>query len=277
MKFFSFILIGLFALQMPLSASEISIDKMLIDYNDRLNKLKIKNKALQGKIEVLEQQQHISTSKIKELFHLLKYQKNNSTIGKNMLRVEEGDKVAKKTYANAKSFLMIGEYDQAIEYFTNYPDLYPGNVHTADAHYWLAKSYLAKEDYHGAKKVFIEFQKENSLHYKFPNSLYEMAYIYAELNDHIKAELFVDTLIKKFPKHAVIPKAKALLKVFQKPLSPALVTPDVSSKPLVSTVPAVKTKKAVSVPALPAITTSVKITSMSEPKAVVKPIKDKVE
>jgi TolA-binding protein len=211
--------ISLFALQMPINAAEINTNKVLIKYNNKLNQLKKTNKILQGQIEVLQQQQKISTEKIQSLFHLLKYKKPN-VVNKKTPRVEKGDKAAKKAYANAKNFLMIGEHDKAIELFTVYLGLYPNNSHASDAHYWLAKSYLAKEDYLAAKKVFIEFQRENELHHKFANSLYELAKAYTELNQNAKAKLLISTMIKKFPEHTVIFKAKALLKTLQKLSSP---------------------------------------------------------
>ncbi|RUM79723.1 MAG: hypothetical protein DSZ15_02100, partial [Candidatus Thioglobus sp.] len=177
MKLVVYIGVGLLALQMPISAAEINTSKILIEHNKKLNQLKKTNKDLQGQIEVLQQQQKISAEKIQSLFHLLKYKKS-TVVSKKLLRVEVSDQAAKKAYTNAKGFLMIGEYGKAIELFTVYLGLYPNNNHTSDAHYWLAKSYLAEEKYYAAKKVFIEFQRENELHHKFANSLYELAKTY---------------------------------------------------------------------------------------------------
>jgi len=143
MKLVVYIGVGLLALQMPISAAEINTSKILIEHNKKLNQLKKTNKDLQGQIEVLQQQQKISTEKIQSLFHLLKYKKP-TVVSKKLLRAEVSDKAAKKAYTNAKGFLMIGEYDKAIKLFTTYLGLYPNNNHTSDAHYWLAKSYMAK-------------------------------------------------------------------------------------------------------------------------------------
>ena len=137
---------------------------------------------------------------------------------------------------------MIGEYDKAIELFTVYLGLYPNNNHTSDAHYWLAKSYLAEEKYYAAKKVFIEFQRENELHHKFANSLYELAKTYAEIGQNDKAELLINTMIKKFPEHVVIFKAKALLKTLQKVIIPEPIEAVVIPKTSISDPVVVKTK-----------------------------------
>ncbi|MCS5590617.1 MAG: tetratricopeptide repeat protein [Candidatus Thioglobus sp.] len=269
MKLFVYISIGLFALQIPTNAAEINTSKILIKYNNKLNQLKKTNKVLQGQIEVLQQQQKVSTEKIQSLFHLLKYKKTN-VVNKKVLRVEEGDKLAKKAYANAKSFLMIGEYSKAIELFTAYLGLYPNNSHASDAHYWLAKSYLAKEDYRAAKKVFIEFQRENELHHKFANSLYELAKAYTELNQNAKAKLLINTMIKKFPEHAAIFKAKALLKILQKLSSPE----PVKAAPVLK----ISTPNPVSIKVKTNITTApVKPTKISVDTPTIEPVKAKTK
>jgi len=271
------IALGLFALQTSVNAAEINTSKVLIDHNKKLNQLKKVNKNLQGQIEVLQQQQKVNAERIQSLFHLLKYKKS-TVVNKKTLHVEEKDKVAKKAYANAKGFLMIGEYDKAIELFTTYLKDYPNNNHTSDAHYWLAKSYLAKEKYHIAKKVFIEFQRENGLHHKFANSLYELAKTYVELGKNPEAVLLLDTMISKFPEHSSIFKAKALLKTLQKEITTKKIK--VSTTPKTSTqdpgVVKVKTEKS---------TTKITTVNTSEKKPIktpvnipaVKPIKTKSE
>lgn len=279
MKFVAYIGVGLFALQMPISAAEINTSDILIEHNNKLNQLKKINKDLQGQIEVLQQQQKISAEKIQSLFYLLKYKKS-TVVGKKLLRVEVGNQVAKKAYTNAKGFLMIGEYDKAIELFTVYLGLYPNNNHTSDAHYWLAKSYLAKENYHAAKKVFIEFQRENELHHKFANSLYELARTYTEIDQSDKAELLINTMIKRFPEHVAIFKAKALLKTLQKVTIPesikAVVIPKTPiPKPVVVKV---KTKTTSTPPPTTAtVNIPVKPTKASVDAPTVTPVKAKTK
>ncbi len=137
---------------------------------------------------MLEEQQKISTQKIEELFHFMKYKKSSNVVKETMLQVRENNKKAKKAYTTARSFLVTDQYPQAIKLFTEYLDAYPDSNHAADAHYWLAKSYLANEDYQNAKKTFITFQQENSIHHKFSNSLLELAVVYVELNDKNKQQ-----------------------------------------------------------------------------------------
>ena len=281
MKLVVYIGVGLLALQMPISAAEINTSKILIEHNKKLNQLKKTNKDLQGQIEVLQQQQKISAEKIQSLFHLLKYKKS-TVVSKKLLRVEVSDQAAKKAYTDAKGFLMIGEYDKAIELFTVYLGLYPNNNHTSDAHYWLAKSYLAEEKYHAAKKVFIEFQRENELHHKFANSLYELAKTYVEIGQNDKAELLINTMIKKFPEHVVIFKAKALLKTLQKvtmsePIEAVVIPKTPIPDPVVVKIKA-KTKTTSTSPEAPAtVNIPIKPAKVSVDTPTVKPVKAKTK
>ena len=43
MKFFAFIMIGLFALQTPINAAGINVEKVVMDHNKKIKKLKKKN------------------------------------------------------------------------------------------------------------------------------------------------------------------------------------------------------------------------------------------
>ncbi|ABL02271.1 Tetratricopeptide TPR_2 repeat protein [Candidatus Ruthia magnifica str. Cm (Calyptogena magnifica)] len=201
--------LSIFAWQ-PVSAG-INTDKMVMNHNQKIKRLMRKNKSLLGKIELLEQQQKISTGKIKELFNLITYQKFSTTIGKTTLRVREYDQKAKRIYTQARSLLVTDQYDQAIKLFKQYLATYPNNNYTSDVQYWLAKSYLAKDNFYNARNAFVAFQKQNPLHYKFSNSLFELARVYIELNQQDKARSLLNTMLVKFPSHKIINRAKQLL------------------------------------------------------------------
>jgi tol-pal system protein YbgF len=190
----------------PVSAG-INTDKVVMSHNQKNKRLVRKNKTLLGKIELLEQQQKINAGKIKELFNLTAYQKSSTVAEKATLRVREHDKKAKRIC----SLLVTDQYDQAINSFKQYLAAYPNNNHTSDVHYWLAKSYLAKEDFYSARDVFTTFQAQNPLHHKFPNSLLELAKVYIKFKQQDKARDLLNTMLVKFPSHNAINKAKQLL------------------------------------------------------------------
>lgn len=208
-RFAWMIFLGVFAWQ-PASAG-INIDKVIIDHNKKIKRLVRKNKSLKGKIEKLEQQQQESSKKISELFNLMEYKKSSAVVEQTMKRVREHNKKAKKIYTNARSLLVTDQYDQAVVLFKQYLDIYPENNHAPDAHYWLAKTYLAKSDYQLAKNAFVTFQQANPLHHKYSNSLFELARVYVELKQTQKAQVLINRMLKKFPEHNATNRAKQLL------------------------------------------------------------------
>ncbi|BAF61594.1 tetratricopeptide repeat protein [Candidatus Vesicomyidisocius calyptogenae] len=204
-----FIFLSIFILQSAYSG--INTEKVVIDHNQKIKRLLLKNKILIGKFELLEQQQEISTGKIKELFNLITYQKSSGIIKETSFKTREYDKKAKRVYTQARSLLIIEQYDQAIKLFKQYLVDYSNSSYTSDVYYWLAKSYLAKEDFHNAKNTFVVFQQQNPLHYKFSNSLFDLAKVYIELNKQDKAQGLLSTMLVKFPSHKAINRAKQLL------------------------------------------------------------------
>ena len=209
--------------------AQINTDKVLLDHNKKIKQLLKKNRQLRGQIEQLQEQQEQSAKKIGELFNLMEYKKSSAVVEQTMLRVREHNKKARKLYTDARSLLVTDQYNQAINLFNKYLEIYPDNNHAPDVQYWLAKSYLAKGDYQSAKQAFIVFQQENSLHHKYANSLFELARVYVELKQTSQAIKLLDTMISKFPQHTIAKRAERLLSDIQPP------TPAPAPAPVVAT------------------------------------------
>ncbi len=225
------VLIGLFAMQTPFNALALNVEKVVKDNHRNLKKIKKANRELLGHIEQLQEQQKTSHQKITELFHLMEYKKSSNVVKETMLQVREENRKAKKLYTNARSLLVTDQYNQAIDLFLNYLDVYPDNNYVPDATYWLGRAYAAKGDRHNAKKIFVSFQHDYALHHKFSNSLYELAIIEHELKEDKKATQLLKSMIKKFPDHRSINQAKELLKTIQKQQTANPVAkPEVKSK-----------------------------------------------
>lgn len=191
--------------------SGINTDKVIMDHNKKIKRLVRANKALKGQIEQLSQQQLESGQKITELFNLMEYKKSSAVVEKTMLRVREHNKKAKKIYTNARSLLVTDQYEQAVSLFKQFLDIYPDSNHASDAHYWLAKTYLAQGRYSLAKNTFIAFQQNSPLHHKYANSLFELARVYVELKQTDKAKDLLNGVLDKFPSHRVASRAQQLL------------------------------------------------------------------
>ena len=209
------VLIGLFAMQAPFNTLALNVEKIIKHNSKNLKKIKQKNRELVGQIEQLQEQQKKSDQNITELFHLMRYKKSSNVVKETIKRVRDENRKAKKLYTSARSLLVTDQYNQAINLFLNYLDVYPENNYVPDATYWLGRAYAAKGDRHNAKKVFVGFQHDYVLHHKFSNSLYELAIIEHELKEDKRATLLLKSMIKKFPNHNSIIQAKALLKTIQ--------------------------------------------------------------
>jgi len=209
------VLIGLFAMQTPFNTLALNVEKVVKHNSKNLKKIKRDNRKLVGHIEQLQEQQKVSNRKITELFHLMEYKKSSNVVKETIKRVREGNRKAKKLYTSARSLLVSGQYNQAIDLFLNYLDIYPENNYVPDATYWLGRAYTAKGDLHNAKKVFVGFQHDYVSNHKFSNSLYELAVIEHELKKDKQAIQLLKSMIRKFPNHNSIIQAKALLKTIQ--------------------------------------------------------------
>jgi len=209
------VLIGVFALQAPFNTLALNVEKIAKHNSKKLTKIKRDNRKMVGHIEQLQEQQKNANQKITELFHLMEYKKSSNVVKETLLRVREGDRKAKKIYTSARSLLVTDQYNQSIDLFLNYLDMYPDNNYVPDATYWLGRAYAAKGDRHNAKKVYVGFQHDYVLHHKFSNSLYELAIIEHELKEDEQALQLLELMVRKFPDHRSINQVKALLKTIQ--------------------------------------------------------------
>ncbi|WP_190600837.1 tetratricopeptide repeat protein [Candidatus Vesicomyidisocius sp. SY067_SCS001] len=132
-------------------------------------------------------------------------------IKETSFKIRRYDKKVKCVYTQARSLLITDQYDQYIKLFKQYLVDYSNSGYISDVHYWLAKSYLAKEDFHNARNTFIVFQQQNLLHYKFSNSVFELAKVYIVLNKKDKECGLLSTMLLKFTSHKAINRAKQLL------------------------------------------------------------------
>ncbi|HAU20967.1 MAG TPA: hypothetical protein DCT00_05745, partial [Gammaproteobacteria bacterium] len=129
------VLIGLFAMQAPFNTLALNVEKIIKHNSKNLKKIKRDNKKLVGQIELLQEQQKYSRKKITELFHLMEYKKSSNVVKETIKRVRDENRKAKKLYTSARSLLVTDQYNQAINLFLNYLDVYPENNYVPDATY----------------------------------------------------------------------------------------------------------------------------------------------
>jgi tol-pal system protein YbgF len=195
------------------ASAGINVDQAIIGQNQKIKLLTYKNKVLRGRIDQLERNQQQSSQKITELFSLLKFKKAEAKIvaEKTLTPILKPNQDAKKIYINARSLLVTDQYNQAIALFTQYLNDYPNNRYAPDARYWLAKTYFITQRYELAQKTFATFQQNNPTHYKYPNSLFELSKVYAELGQSEASKVLLNRILDKFSTHSVVNQAKQLL------------------------------------------------------------------
>jgi tol-pal system protein YbgF len=92
-----------------------------------------------------------------------------------------------------------GNYDLAIQGFSEYLKLYPDSDLSDNAQYWIGESYFTKQEW---QMAFIEFEKVErnySTGNKLPGALYKMGLCYLNMKNRTEGKKYLDRVIKEFP------------------------------------------------------------------------------
>ena len=216
MKVSTFIFIIVFlALSMALRAEGINVEQTLLKHNQKIKQLINSVTLLSGYIEELQYEQQKNIQKIKELITFIDFKILQEANKREKLQIEKHKQNAYKNYKNAQKLLISGKYQKAVEAFNQYIENYPQEKYIAEAHYWLAKSYLKIKNYKNAQKYFMKFIKENSSHVKIANSLYELVGMHIKLGELVDAKEKLTLMSKKFPNHSSTIKAMQLMQTIK--------------------------------------------------------------
>jgi tol-pal system protein YbgF len=92
-----------------------------------------------------------------------------------------------------------GNYDLAIQGFSEYLKLYPDSDLSDNAQYWIGESYFTKQEW---QMAFIEFEKVERNYptgNKLPGALYKMGLCYLNMKNRTEGKKYLDRVIKQFP------------------------------------------------------------------------------
>ena len=211
---FSFVLI---CFSPAIQAGEVSVDvdAAILGMHQEINYLVNENNILKNQIELLQEAQKVTNQKIEELFKILEVSLIDSYIEDEIIIHKENEDKASALYTDGRNQLIAGVYDTAIALFHDYLTSYPDYKNAADAQYWLARAFYAKESYVEAKVIFEQFQIENPLHIKYANSMYELAQTLVELEEIEAAKMMLSEMLDKFPTHSSYIKVESKLKELQ--------------------------------------------------------------
>lgn len=102
-------------------------------------------------------------------------------------------------YDDAFNDIRDQKYDSASAKFQSFMAQYPKDPLAANAQYWLAETYFAKQDYHQAAKVFAQNYQQYPQGSKAPASLLKLGMSLGRLGKKDDACLSYTQLKKEFP------------------------------------------------------------------------------
>jgi len=121
----------------PFVTYALDTEKVILNLNKQIKGLKTRNRELLGKIEEIEAQQQLTIKKLDELSEIIKFQATkgseniNNVLPNQSLKVSNED--ALKLYKRGRSYLLTQQFEQSIDSFSSYLELYPTGEHLNDS------------------------------------------------------------------------------------------------------------------------------------------------
>lgn len=104
-----------------------------------------------------------------------------------------------KLYDQAYLDFAKGNYDLALQGFSDYLRYFPKGTSADQAQYWIAESYYAKKDYERCLDEFQKLMQNFPSSNKVPSALYKIGLSYEELKNQIRANRYFKEVISKYP------------------------------------------------------------------------------
>lgn len=113
-----------------------------------------------------------------------------------------------KLYDQAYLDFAKGNYDLAIQGFSDYQKYFPQSLSADKAQYWIGECYFAKEDYNRSLDEFQKLLQDFPSSDKLPSALYKIGLCYEKLKNQIRANRYFGEVINKYPYSAEAELAK---------------------------------------------------------------------
>jgi tol-pal system protein YbgF len=92
-----------------------------------------------------------------------------------------------------------GNYDLAIQGFSDYLKLYPNSDLSDNAQYWIGESYFTKQEWQMALIEFEKVEKNYPTGNKYPGALYKIGLCYLNMKNRNKGKEYLNRVVKDFP------------------------------------------------------------------------------
>ena len=188
----------------------LNLDLAILKINKEVKFLNNEILSLKDELELIKEEQRISSAKIAELLQIIELNLSNSKKDEtSSTKIETSS--SSKLFIDGKSEFVLGNYEKAITLFINFAKSSPNSSNIIDSKLWLARSYAANEAYLKSKDVFLDYQSNNKEHPKYADSMFELSRVLIKLNEVNEAKLLLLDMIKQYPDHSLINKANQLL------------------------------------------------------------------
>jgi len=121
-----------------------------------------------------------------------------------------------KLYDQAYLDFAKGNYDLAIQGFSDYLKYFSQSSSADKAQYWIGECYFAKKDYNRSMDEFQKLLQNYPSSEKIPSALYKIGLCYEKLKNQIRANRYFGEVINKYPYSAEAELAKDKLGIGKK-------------------------------------------------------------
>jgi TolA-binding protein len=188
----------------------LDLDLAILKINKEVKSLNNEILSLKDGIELIKEEQRISSAKIAELLQMIELNLSKSKQEKESTKKIQSSS-ANKLFTDGKNEFALGNYEKAITLFISFAKNSPDSPNIIYSKLWLARSYAANEAYLKSKDAFLDYQSNNKEHSKYADSMFELARVLVKLNEVSAAKLLLIDMIKQYPSHSLINKANQLL------------------------------------------------------------------
>ena len=188
----------------------LDLDLAILKINKEVKSLNNEILSLKDGIELIKEEQRISSAKMAELLQIIELNLSNSRQEEELTKKIQSSS-ASKLFTDGKNEFVLGNYEKAITLFISFAKSSPDSSNIIDSKLWLARSYAANEAYVKSKDAFLDYQSNNTQHSKYADSMFELTRVLIKLNEFNEAKLLLLDMIKQYPNHSLINKANQLL------------------------------------------------------------------
>ena len=126
-------------------------------------------------------------------------------------------KVLKKQYEFATSFLKVGDYNTAERALKEFVQTNPNHQLAGNAQYWFAETFRIRQLYTDAASAYLEGYQKYPKSEKAPDNLLKLGVSLVQIGEKDQGCMMITSLVKEYPEasQSILQKAKYEEKKFE--------------------------------------------------------------